>query len=239
MIVIPAIDLKDHKVVRLKQGRMEDSTIYSDSPVDIAKQWYAKGVRRLHMVDLNGAFAGSPVHAAEVKAVIEALPDFEIEIGGGIRSLESIETYLRAGARYCILGTIALKSPAFLNEACAKYPDSIILGLDAKDGYVATEGWGEVSQKKATDFIKECEGLKIQSVIYTDIARDGMLKGMNIPAIAEMAAQSTFPIIASGGLTSLDDIKALKKIKNIEAVIAGKALYEGNLELSEIIRHAN
>jgi len=236
MIVIPAIDLKDHRVVRLKQGRMSDSTIYSDSPLVMAQKWVACGTKRLHLVDLNGAFEGRPVHLAEVAAIRKAIPDLQIEIGGGLRSEESLRAYFDVGVDYCILGTVAVKNPAFLEKASSLFPKKIILGLDAKEGMVATEGWDDVSSLKSTELARRFKDCPLESIIYTDVAKDGMLAGMNFDQIQEMAESSVFPIIASGGFTSLDDIEQLKKMKNILGVIAGKALYEGRVDLTEAIK---
>lgn len=236
MLIIPAIDLKDHKVVRLSQGMMDQSKVYSDDPVFMAGHWIDFGIKRIHLVDLNGAFEGSPVHFDVVEAIAKKYPVIEIEIGGGIRSMDTIERYFNAGARYCILGTVALKKPELLMEASAKYPGKIILGIDAKNGYVATEGWADVSQVKATDIVQKFATCAIESVIYTDIAKDGMLKGMSYDQIEIMANSSPFPIIGSGGLTSLDDIKRLKTMKNILGIIAGKALYEGKIDLKDAIQ---
>lgn len=238
MIIIPAIDLKDGQVVRLKQGKMQDSTLYHQDPVAQATQWIeamkkSGQVSRLHLVDLNGAFQGQPVHFEIIKQISLGHPDTKIEIGGGIRRLETIQKYFDCGVSFCIVGTAAVKNPAFLEEACQKFPGRIILGLDAKNGLVATDGWDKTSTMKATELIQKFQGLNIESIVYTDIAKDGMLEGMNHDSIREMASQSPFPIIGSGGLTSLDDIITLKKVPNVMGVIAGKALYENRFSLEE------
>lgn len=236
MIIIPAIDLKDHHVVRLSQGRMGEAKVYSDDPVAVAKKWVKAGAQRIHIVDLNGAFEGKPIHFDEVKNICHAFPKIKIEIGGGIRDLKTSERYFQSGASYCIFGTSAVKNPQLIVEATQKFPEKIILGIDAKGGMVAVEGWGEVSKIAASDLVKKFT--KIESVIYTDISKDGMMQGMSFEQIKKMAAASRFPIIASGGFTSLKDIGELKKISNILGVIAGKALYEGLVDLKEAIAYA-
>src|SRR3990167_1632222 len=235
MQILPAIDLKDHKVVRLSQGKMGTAKIYSEDILLVSKRWVDAGATRLHLVDLNGAFEGKPVHFDEVKKLLHSFPSVQFEIGGGIRSIETIKKYFQTGVHFCILGTVALKNPELLKEAVSLFPSKIILGVDAKAGMVATEGWDEVSQLKATSLAKKCESLSLESIIFTDVAKDGMMQGMSLESIAEMAQASAIPIIASGGFTSLEDIKALKKIKNVKGVIAGKALYEGLVDLKEAI----
>lgn len=236
MLIIPAIDLKDHKVVRLSQGRMGDAKVYADDPVEVARQWVSLGATRLHLVDLNGAFQGLPIHFDEVRCIASALPKIALEIGGGIRSLATIDRYMECGVTYCILGTAAVKDPELVLKACKKYPGRIILGLDAKGSQVATDGWDNVSHQSATQVVEQFRGMALESIIYTDISRDGMLAGMNFKGLTLMAAQSPFPVIASGGLTSLLDVKKLLKIKNIRGAIAGKALYEGKINLKEAIQ---
>ena len=235
MIIIPAIDLKDGACVRLRQGLMDDSTVFSDDPVAMAKQWVDQGAKRLHLVDLNGAFAGEPVNGGVVTAIAEAYPDLPIQIGGGIRSLETIEYYLKAGVNYVIIGTKAVKEPEFVKEACNAFPGSIIVGLDAKNGFVATDGWAEVSEVKATDLAKQFASDGVESIVYTDIARDGMMQGVNVEATVEMANASSIPVIASGGITNMDDIKALvdRSGEGIMGAITGRAIYEGTLDLAE------
>lgn len=236
MLIIPAIDLKDHKVVRLSQGRMGDAKVYADDPVEVARQWVSLGATRLHLVDLNGAFQGLPIHDAEVRCIAKALPKVALEIGGGIRSLATIDRYMECGVTYCILGTAAVKDPELVLQACKKYPGRIILGLDAKGSRVATDGWDNVSHQSATQVVEQFRSMALESIIYTDISKDGMLAGMNFKGLTLMAAQSPFPVIASGGLTSLLDVKKLLKIKNIRGAIAGKALYEGKINLKEAIQ---
>lgn len=234
MLIIPAIDMKNHQAVRLKQGRMEAATIYADSTLAMAEQWIGQGAKRLHLVDLNGAFEGKPVHFEDVTAIAKKFPQIPIEIGGGIRTLETMQKYFDAGVSFCILGTVAIKNPDLVFEATKKFPGKIILGLDAKNGLVATEGWDETSQTKAIDVARRFAGCAIESVIYTDIAKDGMLSGMNLEQIAAMKTCG-FPVIASGGLTSLDDIRALKAIGDLHGVIAGKAIYENRFSVAEAI----
>ncbi|MBI2339033.1 MAG: 1-(5-phosphoribosyl)-5-[(5-phosphoribosylamino)methylideneamino]imidazole-4-carboxamide isomerase [Deltaproteobacteria bacterium] len=239
MIVIPAIDLKDHQVVRLSQGKMGIATVYSDNSMEIAKKWIEAGAKRLHLVDLNGAFEGKPIHFKEVESIAKAFPKIQLEIGGGIRDMKTVEAYFKSGVTYCILGTAILKDPRFVEKTCAQFPDRIILGIDAKDGMAAVEGWDKVSRVAAGDLAKKFADKKIAAIIYTDISRDGMMRGMNVPAIEKMAADSPVPVIASGGFTKLEEVETLKKIPNVSGVIAGKALYEGLVDLKEAIRRAH
>jgi phosphoribosylformimino-5-aminoimidazole carboxamide ribotide isomerase len=239
MLVIPAIDLKDGQCVRLKQGRMEDSTVFSDAPEEMAAQWKAKGARRLHLVDLNGAFAGEPVNGAIVEAIAKAHPDLPLQIGGGIRDLKTIEAYLKAGVRYVIIGTQAVKNPPFVAEACKAFPGHVIVGLDAKDGWVATDGWAEVSSVNVVDLAEKFADDGVDSIIYTDIARDGMMQGVNIEATVRLAEASSIPVIASGGVSRMEDIVQLCKVADTETgagimgAITGRAIYEGALDLAE------
>ena len=238
MLIIPAIDLKDGQCVRLRQGLMADSTVFSDDPVAMARRWVDAGCRRLHLVDLNGAFAGEPVNGEVVTAIAAAWPQLPIQIGGGIRSLETIEHYLRAGVSYVIIGTKAVKEPAFVAEACAAFPGRVIVGLDAKNGLVATDGWAEVSRLQATDLARQFESAGVAAIVYTDIARDGMMQGVNVEATLAMARASSIPVIASGGITNLDDIRALRAVADhgICGAITGRAIYEGTLDVAEAQR---
>ncbi len=233
MLVIPAIDLKDGKCVRLRQGRMDDETIFSDNPVDMAAKWFEQGARRLHLVDLNGAFAGKPVNGEVVKAIADAFPENEIQIGGGIRDLQTIESYLKAGVDFVIIGTKAVEDPAFVKEACDAFPGHIIVGIDAKDGWVATDGWAKVSNVKAVDLAKQFQGNGVSAIVYTDISRDGMMQGVNVEATAELAEQIDIPVIASGGITNMQDIEKLcaQSGKGIQGAITGRAIYEGTIDL--------
>jgi phosphoribosylformimino-5-aminoimidazole carboxamide ribotide isomerase len=235
VLVIPAIDLKDGACVRLRQGDMDASTVFSDDPLAMASRWVDAGARRLHLVDLNGAFAGTPVNGEAVTRIARAHPDLPIQIGGGIRSLEIIEHYLRAGVSFVILGTKAVKEPAFVAEACAAFPGRVIVGLDAKEGLVATNGWAEVTGLKATELAREYQDCGVSAIVYTDIARDGMMQGVNVDATVAMARASSIPVIASGGITNLDDIRALasRAGEGICGAITGRAIYEGTLDLAE------
>lgn len=233
MLIIPAIDLKDGKCVRLKQGRMEDDTVFSDDPVATAQHWVNEGARRLHLVDLNGAFAGNPIHKPVVEAIVRSQPELPIQIGGGIRSLETIEHYLEAGVSFVIIGTKAVQEPEFVEEACQKFAGHIIVGIDAKDGMVATDGWAKVTEVKATDLAKRFADAGVSSIVYTDIARDGMMQGVNIEQTVTLAQYCDLPVIASGGVTNLEDIRALKGQPGILGAITGRAIYEGSLSLRE------
>ncbi len=235
MLLIPAIDLKDGKCVRLRQGRMEDETIFSDNPVEIAGRWVEAGARRLHIVDLNGAFAGEPVNASVVHEIAQAYPDLPIQIGGGIRDAETIETYLEAGVKYVIIGTKAVKEPHFVKDICLEFPGHIIVGLDAKDGKVATDGWSKLSKHDVIDMAKIFEQNGVEAIVYTDIGRDGMMTGVNIESTQKLAQAITIPVIASGGITNLDDIKSLCAVASdgITGAITGRAIYEGTLDFAE------
>lgn len=235
MLIIPAIDLKDGACVRLKQGRMEDDTMFSNDPIGVAAQWVAQGARRLHLVDLNGAFAGEPVNGEIVRAIATRWPQLPVQIGGGIRSLETIEAYVRAGVSYVILGTKAVKEPSFVRDACKAFPGRVIVGIDAKDGWVATDGWAEVSSVQAVDLAKQFKADGISAIVYTDIARDGMMQGVNVEATAKLARDSGLPVIASGGVTNLDDVRRLLSVQGegVIGTITGRAIYEGTLDLAE------
>lgn len=233
MLVIPAIDLKDGQCVRLRQGRMEDSTVFGDDPVSMAKRWVDAGCRRLHLVDLNGAFAGEPVNGEAVTAIAKAFPNLPIQIGGGIRTLETIEHYIKAGVSYVIIGTKAVKEPSFVKEACQAFPGTVIVGLDAQDGYVATDGWAEISELKAVDLAKQFKHYGVTSIVYTDIARDGMMQGVNVEATVQLAQEGGIPVIASGGVTNIEDIRQLANVahKGLLGAITGRAIYEGTLDV--------
>lgn len=241
MLIIPAIDLKDGACVRLRQGEMDDSTVFSDDPVATAQRWVDAGCRRLHLVDLNGAFAGEPVNGEVVTAIAAQFPALPLQIGGGIRDLDTIEHYVKAGISFVIIGTQAVKQPSFVAEACAAFPGRIIVGLDARDGRVATDGWAEVSQLQATDLAQRFASAGVSAIVYTDIARDGMLQGVNIEATLEVAAASNIPVIASGGITDMDDIRGLCAVESggIAGAITGRAIYEGTLDFSEAQRYCD
>jgi phosphoribosylformimino-5-aminoimidazole carboxamide ribotide isomerase len=234
MLLIPAIDLKDGKCVRLRQGRMEDETIFSDDPVEVAQRWVDAGARRLHMVDLNGAFAGKPVNAGAIKSVAEAFPDLPIQVGGGIRDEETVQTYLDAGVQYVIIGTKAVRAPHFVNDLCLEFPGHIIVGLDAKDGKVAIEGWSKLSHHSVIDLAQRFEQDGVEAIVFTDIGRDGMMTGVNVDSTVALAQAIHIPVIASGGITDIDDIRALCAVaeEGIMGAITGRALYEGTLDLA-------
>jgi phosphoribosylformimino-5-aminoimidazole carboxamide ribotide isomerase len=238
MLVIPAIDLKDGACVRLRQGLMEDATVFSDDPVGMAARWVDEGARRLHLVDLNGAFDGEPVNGEVVTSIAAAYPQLPIQIGGGIRSLDTIERYVQAGVSYVILGTLAVKNPAFVAQACAEFPGKIIVGLDAREGLVATDGWAQVSELQATDLARQFENDGVSAIVYTDIARDGMMQGVNVEATLKMAQASSIPVIASGGITNLDDVRELAECGHpgVCGAITGRAIYEGSLDLAQAQR---
>ena len=241
MLIIPAIDLKDGACVRLRQGEMDDSTVFSDDPVATAQRWVDAGCRRLHLVDLNGAFAGEPVNGEVVTAIAARFPELPLQIGGGIRDLATIEHYVKAGISFVIIGTQAVKQPSFVAEACEAFPGRIIVGLDARDGRVATDGWAEVSQLQATDLAQRFASDGVSAIVYTDIARDGMLQGVNIEATLEVAAASNIPVIASGGITDMGDIRSLCAVEDggIAGAITGRAIYEGTLDFSEAQRYCD
>src|SRR5471032_2809432 len=243
MLLIPAIDLKDGHCVRLKQGDMDQATVFSDDPGEMARHWLAQGARRLHLVDLNGAFAGKPKNEPAVKAIIKAVREFAlangveeipVQLGGGIRDLDTIERYLDDGLSYIIIGTAAVKNPGFLQDACSAFPGQIIVGLDAKDGKVATDGWSKLSGHEVIDLAQKFEDYGCESIIYTDIGRDGMLGGVNIEATVKLAQAVKIPVIASGGLHKLGDVEALCAVQDegIEGVICGRSIYEGTLDLA-------
>lgn len=235
MLVIPAIDLKDGKCVRLRQGRMNDDTVFSDDPVAVADRWVTAGARRLHVVDLNGAFAGRPVNAAVIEAIVKAHPDLPVQVGGGIRDEETIQTYLDAGVRYVILGTKAVNVPHFVGDMCAEFPGHIIVGLDAKNGKVAIDGWSKLSGHDVVDLAQRYQNDGVDAIIYTDIGRDGMLSGVNIDATLRLARSISIPVIASGGITNLEDIRLLCRIRDqgVIGAITGRAIYEGTLDFTE------
>ena len=233
MLIIPAIDLKDGKCVRLKQGLMEESTIFSENPGQVAKQWTDLGARRLHLVDLNGAFAGKPVNESAIKAIVKEVDGaIPIQLGGGIRNLDTVEKYLNNGVDYIIIGTAAVKNPGFLHEACYAFPGQIIVGLDAKKGEVAIDGWAKLTGHNVIELAKKFEGYGVEAIIYTDIGRDGMLNGLNIEATEKLAEALSIPVIASGGVANLEDIRGLCSIaySGVSGAITGRAIYEGTLD---------
>jgi phosphoribosylformimino-5-aminoimidazole carboxamide ribotide isomerase len=235
VLIIPAIDLKDGRCVRLKQGDMATATVFSDDPVAMAKHWAAQGAKRLHIVDLNGAIAGKPKNEKVIRAIIAAVGEqVPIQLGGGIRDLDAIESYLDAGVTYVVIGTAAVRNPGFLSDACYAFPGHVIAGLDAKDGKVAVEGWSKLTGHDVLDLAKKYEDYGIEALVYTDIGRDGMMGGVNIEATLRLAQSTKTPVIASGGLNGVADVEAVcaKLVpEGVIGAIAGRALYEGKLEL--------
>ncbi|GAB2524114.1 MULTISPECIES: 1-(5-phosphoribosyl)-5-[(5-phosphoribosylamino)methylideneamino]imidazole-4-carboxamide isomerase [unclassified Simplicispira] len=235
MLLIPAIDLKDGHCVRLKQGDMDQSTTFGEDPAAMARKWVDAGARRLHLVDLNGAFAGKPKNYTAIKAILrEVGNDIPVQLGGGIRDLDTIEKYIDGGLRYVIIGTAAVKNPGFLKDACTAFGGHIIVGLDAKDGKVATDGWSKLTGHEVVDMAKKFEDWGVESIIYTDIGRDGMLSGINIEATVKLAQALTIPVIASGGLSNMCDIEQLCAVESegVEGVICGRAIYSGDLDFA-------
>ncbi|MCX7110761.1 MAG: 1-(5-phosphoribosyl)-5-[(5-phosphoribosylamino)methylideneamino]imidazole-4-carboxamide isomerase [Proteobacteria bacterium] len=235
MLLIPAIDLKDGKCVRLRQGRMEDDTVFSDDPVAVAGRWVAAGAQRLHLVDLDGAFAGVPRNRDVIHAIRETYPDIQIQVGGGIRDEETIAAYLDAGVDFVIIGTKAVSAPHFVKDIVLDFPNHIIIGLDAKDGKVAIDGWSKLSHHDVIDLAQKFEHDGVSAIVYTDISRDGMMGGVNIEATARLARSIRIPVIASGGITNMDDVKAVGAIvaDGVMGAITGRAIYEGTLNFEE------
>jgi phosphoribosylformimino-5-aminoimidazole carboxamide ribotide isomerase len=237
MIIIPAIDLKDGRCVRLSQGRMDQETVYSENPVEMAIHWESKGAERLHVVDLNGAVQGKPIHSSLIKEMIRSV-SIPVEVGGGIRNRETVEDYLSSGARWVVVGTAALKNRPFVEEASKKFPGRIILGIDAKAGKVSIHGWKEVASVEAIDLVKEFEGTGLSAVIFTDIEKDGMSTGLNREMTKALARSTSIRVIASGGVSRIEDIEQLMELESdgVIGVITGRALYTGSLDLEEAIR---
>ena len=235
MLLIPAIDLKDGKCVRLKQGDMNDATTFGEDPAAMARRWVEAGARRLHLVDLNGAFAGKPVNEAAIRAILAEVGDeIPVQLGGGIRDLDTVERYLDDGLSFVIIGTAAVKNPGFLHDACTAFGGHIIVGLDAKDGKVATDGWSKMTGHEVIDLAKKFQDYGVEGVIYTDIGRDGMLSGINIEATVKLAQALTIPVIASGGLSNIADIERLCAVEDqgVTGVICGRAIYSGDLDFA-------
>src|SRR3954463_13156515 len=235
MLLIPAIDLKDGHCVRLKQGDMAQATTFSEDPAAMARTWLQKGARRLHLVDLNGAVAGKPQNFAAVKSILKAVgDDIPVQLGGGIRDLDTIERYIDGGLRYVIIGTAAVKNPGFLKDACTAFGGHIIVGLDAKDGKVATDGWSKLTGHEVVDLALKFQDYGVEGVIYTDIGRDGMLTGINIESTVKLAQALTIPVFASGGLSGLADIEKLCAVEDegVEGVICGRSIYTGALDFT-------
>jgi len=236
MLIIPAIDIKDGHCVRLKQGKMNDATVFSEDPAGTAKHWKSEGARRLHLVDLNGAAAGKPRNEAAIRAILQALGgSLPVQLGGGIRDLDTIEHYLDLGVSYIIIGTAAVKNPGFLQDACTAFSGHIVVALDAKDGKVAVEGWSKMTGHDVVDLAKKFQDYGVEAIIYTDIGRDGMLTGVNIDSTLKLARELRVPVIASGGLTDLEDIKALCRIESegVTGVVTGRAIYQGSLDFKK------
>lgn len=232
MLLIPAIDIKGGKCVRLRQGDMDAETVYSDDPLAMARRWVDAGATRLHIVDLDGARSGKPVNSAVIHAIAEHFPDLVIQVGGGIRDDDIIQAYLDVGVNYVVIGTRAVNTPHFVSNVCVEFPGHIIVGLDARDGKVAIDGWSKLSNHDVIDLAQHFEKDGVSAIIYTDIGRDGMLSGVNIEATVKLAQAITIPVIASGGVTSLDDVRALCAVadEGIIGAITGRALYEGTLD---------
>ncbi len=239
MVIIPAIDLKDGKCVRLRQGDMNAETVYSDDPVTMAKQWETQGATRLHLVDLNGAVEGTPRHLNEIQAILSGV-EIPVEVGGGIRDMERITTYIEMGVQWVILGTAAVQNPSLVREACTRFPNKIMISLDVRDGYVAWQGWVEQSNVTSLAALNELDGCALAAVVFTDISRDGMKTGPNIEAIRSITMATETPVILSGGISGIDDIRTLQsEVSEIAGVIVGKALYDGNLNLPEALQLAS
>ena len=241
MLLIPAIDIKDGKCVRLRQGRMDEETIYSNNPLDVASRWIKEGAKRLHIVDLNGAVNGKPGNADIIHSIAETYPDIILQVGGGIRDEDTIQTYLDAGVNYVIIGTRAVTTPHFVSDVCLEFPGHIIVGLDARDGKLATEGWSKLSNHNVVDMAQRFEDEGVVSIIFTDIGRDGMMNNVNIEATLNLCRQITIPVIASGGVSNMDDIKALCEIagEGVEGAITGRAIYEGMLDFAAAQKYLN
>ncbi|WP_455380030.1 1-(5-phosphoribosyl)-5-[(5-phosphoribosylamino)methylideneamino]imidazole-4-carboxamide isomerase [Acidihalobacter prosperus] len=241
MLLIPAIDLKEGQCVRLRQGRMEEATVFSEDPLSVAERWIAAGAQRLHLVDLDGAFAGGRRNASIVEQIAKGFPEIPIQVGGGIRDADTVQAYLDAGVSYVILGTKAVSAPHFVNDLCLEFPQHIIVGLDAKDGRVAINGWSKLSNHDVIDLAQRFEEDGVAAIIYTDISRDGMLSGVNVEATTRLAQSVHVPVIASGGVNNLEDIEALCAVEEegVSGVIIGRALYEGSLDFAEAQRRVN
>jgi phosphoribosylformimino-5-aminoimidazole carboxamide ribotide isomerase len=234
MLLIPAIDLKGGKCVRLRQGRMDDTTVFSDDPVAMAGRWVEAGARRLHLIDLDGAFAGRPVNVEVIHRIAQTFPDLPLQVGGGLRDTDTIEMYLNAGVSFVIIGTKAVKEPHFINDLCLDYRGHVMVGLDARDGKVAVDGWSKLSRHDVIDMAQIFERDGVEAIIYTDIGRDGMMQGVNVEATVNLARAISIPVIASGGISTLDDLRALCAVQHegIMGAIIGRALYEGDIDLA-------
>lgn len=241
MLLIPSIDIKDGKCVRLRQGRMDEVTVFDDDPRDAARRWVDAGARRLHLVDLDGAVEGAPRNGEIIRALVSEFPEIDVQIGGGIRDDDTIEGYLATGARYVILGTRAVTTPGFVADACVEFPGHIIVGLDARDGRLAVDGWSKLTRFQVDDFARRVEDCGVEAIIHTDIGRDGMLEGVNVEATERLARDVNVPVFASGGVRDLDDIRAICAAADagIAGAIVGRALYEGTLDFAAATKLAN
>jgi phosphoribosylformimino-5-aminoimidazole carboxamide ribotide isomerase len=239
LIIIPAVDLKEGRCVRLSQGRMDQESVYSEHPVEMAKHWESKGAERLHIVDLNGAVTGKPIHRSLIKEITQSLR-IPVEVGGGIREIATIEDYLSSGVRWVILGTAAFQNRSLVEEACRRFPERVILGIDAREGKVAIQGWNEVVSLEAVALATQFEGKGLSAIIFTDIERDGMSTGLNFESTRRLSASTSIPVIASGGVSRIEDIEHLLELESegVIGVIVGRALYTGGLDLGEAIKLA-
>lgn len=238
MLIIPAIDLKEGKCVRLRQGRMEDDTIFSENPLEVVERWVEAGTKRLHVIDLDGAVAGKPRNSDVINTFAKAYPDLSIQVGGGIRDEDTVQEYLDAGVSYVIIGTKAVSEPHFVNDLCLSFPGHVIVGLDAKNGKVAINGWSKLSHHDVIDMAQHFERDGVDSIVFTDISRDGMMSGVNIESTVALAQSIRVPVIASGGVNSMKDLEALAKVEEegIMGVIVGRALYEGDIDLAKAFK---
>ena len=241
MLLIPAIDIKDGQCVRLRQGRMDDVTVFSDDPVAVAGQWFEAGARRLHLVDLDGAIRGEPVNTAIIREIAHSFPDMDVQVGGGIRDEDAVQAYLDADVTWVIIGTRAVSSPHFVNDVCVEFPGRIIVGLDARDGKVAIDGWSKMSNHSVDDMARRLEDDGVSAIVFTDISRDGMMQGFNVDSTVALARNVSVPVIASGGVSSIEDVKRLCEVaeEGIDGAIVGRALYEKTLDLAEAQRLAD
>ena len=241
MLIIPAIDLKNGQCVRLRQGSFEAVTVFSDNPAEMARRWVGEGAERIHLVDLDGALKGRPENIEVIEEIVAAVGDVPVQVGGGIRDEDTVQRYLNAGVSYVIIGTRAITAPHFLRDLCLEYPRHVIVGLDAKDGRVAVDGWSKLSHHTVEEIAKQCEDDGVEAIIYTDIARDGMMAGFGVESTRALAQAVRTPVIASGGIASLDDIRKLKELADdgVIGAVIGRALYEGAFTLAEAVRLAS
>lgn len=238
MLIIPAIDLKEGRCVRLRQGRMESSTVFSDNPLKMVEKWVKAGAKRLHVIDLDGALAGHPRNSDVIHNIAEKFPELSIQVGGGIRDEDTVQEYLDAGVSYVIIGTKAVSEPHFVNDLCLSFPGHVIVGLDARDGKVAIDGWSKLSNHDVIDMAQHFEKDGVDAIIYTDIGRDGMMTGVNIESTVALAQSIRVPVIASGGVSNMKDLAALAKVEEegVIGVVIGRALYEGDIDLAEALK---